>query len=126
MFLVGMLSWWYGKGLITRVQIIKKRLRSVADVFSVDLLIRTLFNPFRQISADASGNSFPDKVRAFFDKLLSRVIGFIVRSFMVIFGSVVILIQVIFGLIILLFWLAVPILPIVGFILMSIGWMYNG
>ena len=126
MFLVGMLSWWYGKGLIVRIQIIQKRLRSVADLFSVDILIRTLFNPSRQISADASGDSFPDKVRAYFDKLLSRIIGFFVRSFMIIFGSLIILLQVVFGLVILVFWLVVPVLPIVGLILMSIGWSFNG
>ena len=120
MFLVGILSWWYGKGFYGRINMIKHRLLVVSDTFSIGLLIRTLFNPFRQISAETGGSTFPEKVQAFFDKLLSRIIGAVVRSFMVLFGSVVIILQIIFGIISLLFWLILPILPIVGLVLMII------
>jgi hypothetical protein len=122
MFLVGILSWWYGKGFYSRINIIKHRLLVVSDTFSIGLLIRTLLNPFRQISANGSGSTFSEKVQAFFDKLLSRIIGAVVRSFMVLFGSVVIILQVIFGIISLLFWLILPILPFVGLFLMIMEW----
>jgi len=123
MFLVGILSWWYGRGWVGRVGMINRRLRSSIDTFSIGLLFRTLFNPFRQISADATGKSFSEKIRALFDKLLSRVIGFIVRSFMIVFGLLFMLLQTIFGVFILIAWLAIPLLPIIGLIVTVIGWV---
>lgn len=122
MVLVGILSWWYTDGFLSRIRIAQNRLVLSADLFSINLLIRTLFNPFRQISADASGVSFPEKLRAFFDRLLSRVIGAFVRSFMIIFGSIVMFLQVLFEIIIMIFWISMPILPIVGAILMALDW----
>lgn len=123
MFLVGIFSWWYGSGWIHRVQMMKDRLAASADLFSVGLLFSTLFAPFRQISADGIGGSFRDQIRAFFDKLLSRCIGAIVRTFMIIFGLIMMLVQSIFGAILLAFWLIIPLLPATGLILMVIGWV---
>ena len=123
MFLVGILSWWYTKGLIRRVQIIKTRLIMSSDMFSILLLLRTLFNPFRQISANDAAVSFADQIKAFFDKLLSRCIGFVVRLFMIFFGLIVLTIQFIFGLLVIIFWLIMPILPVAGMVMLIIGWI---
>lgn len=123
MFLVGIISWWYGKGFLNRIRLAKDRLRFTADKFSIDLLLRTLFNPYRQISAYAVGTSFAEKVRAYFDRLLSRIIGTIVRSFMIIFGVIILLLLVIFSLLILVLWFVIPMLPIIGLILMATGWL---
>ncbi len=122
MFLVGILSWWYKDGFLGRIKIAQNRLVRSADLFSISLLIRTLFNPFRQISADASGASLSEKITAFFDRLLSRVIGSVVRLFMIIFGATVILFQSIFEFLTIIFWLFMPILPILGAILMALDW----
>jgi len=121
MFLVGLLSWWYSDGLIDRVRMMRDRLLSSADFFSVSLLISTLFSPFRQISADSAAVSLGDHMHAFFDKLLSRIIGSIVRIFMIIFGVVTMLLQIIFGVVILTSWLIVPLLPAIGLAGMAIG-----
>lgn len=121
MFLVGLLSWWYSDGWINRLHMMKDRLKSLADFFSIGLLISTLFSPFRQISADVEAISISDHVRAFFDKLLSRIIGSIVRIFMVIFGIIAILFQLIFDAIILISWLVVPLLPAIGLVGLAIG-----
>jgi len=122
MFLVGILSWWYGKGWVSRVHMINSRLKISVDTFSIGLLFKTLFNPFRQISADATGRSLSEKMRAFFDRLLSRVIGFIVRSFMICFGFIFIALQALFGIFILMAWLVLPLLPLFGLIAMAVGW----
>jgi len=123
MFLVGIISWWYSNGFISRIRITIKRLRLSADFFSVGLLLSTLFAPFRQISADASGVSFADQIHAFFDKLLSRMIGFVVRLFMIIVSLIIMSLQIVFGAIILISWLIIPILPVVGLIATVIGWV---
>jgi hypothetical protein len=123
MFLVGILSWWYGKGLSSRVQIVKDRLKASVDFFSVGLLISTLFAPFRQISAGGVTGPIGVQLRAFFDRLLSRFIGAFVRTFMIVFGLIAMLLQIVFGFIVLIFWLIIPLLPIIGLIMWVIGWV---
>ena len=118
---MGIFSWWYGSGWLARLQMMESRLQKSADFFSVKLLISTLFSPFRQISAESAAISLADNIRAFFDKLLSRVIGATVRSFMIIFGLVVMFLHILFGAAILLFWLVVPLLSVVGLIASIIG-----
>ncbi|MET0979649.1 MAG: hypothetical protein ABWX90_00140, partial [Candidatus Saccharimonadales bacterium] len=51
MFVIGTLSWWYGAGWRQRLAMLRERLANTIDYFSIDLLARTLFSPFRQISA---------------------------------------------------------------------------
>ncbi|MDB5167181.1 MAG: hypothetical protein JWN26_326 [Candidatus Saccharibacteria bacterium] len=123
MFLVGILTWWYGDGWRERAGMVGGRIARSNDYFSVGLLLSTLFSPFRQISAGSVDGSFATQLRAIGDKLISRMIGAIVRSFMIIFGLVVILLQAIFGGIVLAVWLFVPIFPIMGLLMMVIGWV---
>lgn len=123
MFLVGILTWWYGDGWRERAGLIRHRIASTNDYFSVGLLLTTLFAPFRQISAESVSGSLAVEMRAFFDKLISRIIGAIVRSFMIIFGLVVILLQVLFGGLVLVTWAIVPAFPIIGLLMMVIGWV---
>lgn len=122
MFLAGILSWWYGNGWLSRVQVIKDRLLASSDFFSIELLASTLFAPFRQISAGNVSGPVGDQIRAFFDRLISRTIGAIVRTCVILFGLIAISIQAIFGLVVLISWLIIPTFPIVGLIMMVIGW----
>lgn len=121
--MANILYWWYGGGWLGRVQLLKSRLVASADFFSIDLLASTLFAPYRQISAGSVDGPIGVKVQAFFDKLLSRIIGAIVRSFMVIFGVVAMFLQLLIGLIMLGFWLILPLFPVIGLIMMVLGWV---
>ena len=123
MFLRGFISWWYFDGLLRRLQMIKSRLSASADFFSVELLISTLFAPYRQISAGNVAGSLSDQIKAFFDKLLSCTIGAVIRIFMIIFGLIAMFLQVLFGIIILAVWLIIPLLPTIGLIGLVIGWV---
>ncbi|TAL14176.1 hypothetical protein EPN95_04190 [Patescibacteria group bacterium] len=123
MFLVGILTWWYGDGWRERAVMVGGRIARSNDYFSVGLLLSTLFSPFRQISAGRVDGSFATQLRAIADKLISRMIGAIIRSFMIVFGLVVILLQAIFGGVVLAVWLFVPLFPIIGLLMMVIGWV---
>ena len=46
----------------------RDRLASSADYFSINLLLTTLFSPFRQISVDSTTVTPGDHMKAFFDK----------------------------------------------------------
>lgn len=123
MFILGILSWWYGAGWRRRAIDLRDQLTATVDFFSIDLLLRTLFSPFRQISAGKVNGPIGVQLQAFFDRLISRLIGGMVRSFMVLMGTVAILLNTILGLVVLLLWGAVPLLPLVGLWLFIAGWM---
>lgn len=123
MFLVGMLSWWYSRGWLQRFRIIKRRLTRTSDFFSIGLLAETLFSPYKQISATTLNGSIGLQIRRFFDKTLSRIIGAIMRFFVIIAGITVITVQAIIGLLVIVGWAFVPLFPVVGLLIWSIGWV---
>jgi len=122
MFIVGLLSWWYGAGWRQRAMLIRERLARTVDYFSIDLLLKTLFAPFRQISAGKINGPLAVKWRAFVDRTISRVIGSIIRIFIILIGCVSIVFYTVIGLATLVLWAIVPALPLVGFLLFISGW----
>lgn len=123
MFIVGMLSWWYSAGWKARILIVRERLEQTMDFFSINVLLGTLFSPYRQISAGKVNGSLGVRWQAFVDGILSRFIGFIVRSIIIIIGSFAVLLQVLSNCLVLLLWPFIPLLPIVGFVLYISGWV---
>jgi hypothetical protein len=122
MFLVGIISWWYGSGWKGQLARIRDRLASTASFFSIGQLFATLFSPFRQISAGGTGGSIAVQMRAFFDKTLSRVIGAVVRLCTIFAGIIALVVQSVMELIVLIIWLILPAFPVVGLIMFVIGW----
>lgn len=123
MIVWGMVAWWYTDGWRQCLQRAEARLEATLDFFSLGLLVQTLFAPFRQISASSVRGSFEVQVRAFFDQLISRIIGMVVRLIMIGIGSIVVLINLLMAVVLLLGWVFVPLLPIVGLGLYLTGWL---
>lgn len=123
MVMWGMMKWWYTAGWHQCLKRIISRIDATSDFFSISLLVRTLFAPFRQISAGSVRGPLAVQMRAFFDRLISRIVGMVVRLMMVVIGSVVIACNALIGLLFLLFWPLVPILPLVGAGLYMLGWV---
>ncbi len=92
----------------------------VADTFSIGLLIKTLFAPFRQISADEDAKNNGGLANVIIDKLVSRLIGCVMRTVMIIVGTVTLILLAIISLIRLIAWPLLPIAPIVGAVLMIV------
>lgn len=123
MFIVGMLKWWYTDGWKQRAQMILTRLDKTMDYFSIGLLLRTMFSLFRQDGAGSIDGPLSVKINAFFGRLISRILGAIIRSSVLIVGLFVIAAQAIIGVFVLGIWATVPSLPIVGVVLMAAGWI---
>lgn len=123
MFIVGLLGWWYGAGW--RIAAIRtgERIMATVDFFSIDLLIGTLFAPFRQISAGQVRGPLGVQLHALFDRLVSRLIGAMVRSFLIIAGSIVLVCTLIIGAALLIGWALLPLMPIVGVVLSTMRWL---
>ncbi|AHB42009.1 hypothetical protein RAAC3_TM7C00001G0142 [Candidatus Saccharibacteria bacterium RAAC3_TM7_1] len=122
MIIVWVLSWWYGAGWKAHIVRVRERLARTMDYFSINLLVRTLFAPYRQIAAGKVDGPIGLKLRAFVDRLISRFIGAFVRGFIILVGSVWLGVQALFGIVSIAIWAVVPLLPIVGFIAAIAGW----
>jgi hypothetical protein len=120
MLLISFFSWWYGRGWSQIGHNFGPRLKNIAEAFSVSQLLRTLFAPWRRIIT-YPGASLAERWRAWGDNMISRVIGFIVRFFMLIAAALILFFATLALLLEMLFWpllpLAVPGLIIVGLFL---------
>lgn len=117
MFIFTLLSWWYSSGLKTRLQGLGGALSRTADNFSIGLLFRTLFSPFRQIDAGATGKGPEAAFQAFLSRLISRAVGFVARTVLIVAGIVTLIFQAAASTIIILLHILTPLAPIVGIVL---------
>jgi hypothetical protein len=123
MVIWGMMIWWYTLGWRQCLEQVKSRIEATLDFFSIGLLLRTLFAPFRQISAGQVRGSLSVQIQAFFDRLISRIIGMAVRLLMIMIGSLTIVINATIGVVMIGAWAVVPLLPFIGLGLYLLGWM---
>jgi hypothetical protein len=118
MLLVGLGTWWYGAGWRAQLKNIGGMVAAVADAFSLTLLVKTLFAPFHQIDANTGGRNISEQMQAAFSRLFSRVFGFFLRTFMLIFGCVAIILTLVLAGVRLVIWPLLPLAPVVGVLLM--------
>ncbi len=116
-------SWWYGEGWGRQVALTTRRLNGLLDFFSFDLLLRTLFAPFRQISAGHVEGSLGVQWRAFVDRLVSRFIGAMVRTAVLIAGIVALIFSSLFSICLIGVWPLLPLVPVIGILLSLTGWV---
>lgn len=122
MLFVDFMSWWYADGFKGFLKRLGLQLAKITDFFSVGLLVKTLFTPFRLIDSYSSGGqSLDDKVRAGIDKLIARLIGGLIRSTVLVFAVIVISTTIVIDLIKIILWLSAPSLPIIGAVLLATG-----
>lgn len=122
MIVTDLLGWWYGAGLAEVLRQITGRARRVLGAFSVGLLARTLFAPFRQIDAGNVRGSFDVQMHAWFDRTFSRVMGFFIRSVVIVSGCLAALLMIIVGVVWAVLWFVLPVLPVAGVFLLLSGW----
>lgn len=85
------------------------------NYFSVSLLFKTLFSYWHQYRWHyPRGFDVGKYLEVFFSNMISRVMGAIVRIFMILFGIIVQLIILIIGIAILAVWLTMPLLIALG------------
>ena len=86
------------------------------NYFSLSLLLKTLFSPWRKYAwSYGKGLDIKRYIEVFFSNLISRILGAILRIFLIIFGILFELFIFLAGLIVFLGWLALPLLLILGF-----------
>jgi len=119
MLALAFFQWWYSRGWLQAARHISGRIKGVLLSFSVATLMRTLFAPWKQIVAIKDPNeTLQMRVRGFFDTLVSRFIGFCVRTITLLTALVMTLVMAAFGAVLIALW---PILPPAVLVLMAKG-----
>ena len=89
----------------------------ILNYFSVSLLLRTLFSPWRGIQWGKRKGFYPgDMLFTLMSNLTSRILGAIVRSFLIMTGLLGETVFFVLGAFLLMFWLFLPFLIFIGFI----------
>lgn len=121
MLIASFFGWWWTGGVVQLAKRLLAKLDSTRDFFSIGLLLRTLFQPFRMIDAGKVDGPLEVRFRAAIDRLISRIIGGMIRTVVMIMGLVAIAIQAIGSAFCLIFWILMPFLPVVSLILFVLG-----
>lgn len=118
MVFVALFSWWYTTGWAQLGRRALLRLAGVLDFFSVGLLFKSLFAPFRQISVGRVQGSLDTQIRAWADRQVSRAIGAAVRLVVIMVGLIAVMLTFVVSFFLLALW---PFVPFVPFIAMFIA-----
>lgn len=124
MLFVSFLRWWYGSGWLDQLTLVRERFDRTADLFSIELSLRTLFKPFRQIDADRARKGSLDVIlRTMFDQMFSRFIGALARTTLIVVGSIALCIEGLVGTIRLAGWPLLPLMPLLMVPVAMSGWV---
>ena len=100
------MSWLYGM------------LISVADFFSLPILVKTWFAPWKDDVQSARNISLGDQLKLWEENMVSRLVGFVIRTVVILISLLTIGVGAVFGLAILAIWVLGPLLmialPIIG------------
>ena len=119
MFVLLMLGWWYQSGWGWLIRRVSAQLDYVREMFSISILLKTLFSPWKQIKSE---KHFQDFLQVTLDNTISRFVGFTIRFWLLIFATILFLLILIFGLFAVIVWPFVPALLIVLPILSIVGY----
>lgn len=119
MLITSFFKWWYTDGFRNELLSIVKRTQYAANAFSVPILLKTLFDPWKQVITPQYGDTALDEtISNAISNLVSRFVGFWIRIFTLIAASIFLTIVVIYGILRIIIWPVLPLLPIV---LITIG-----
>ena len=117
LMILGYLKWHYGKAIRSVGSIWGIFLLFVADYFSLKLLFKNFFDPWKRMT-----DAYPKKINfkeyfyAFITNLIVRVVGIIMRTVLIIIGLTAYILTAILFPFVMIVWLLLPliILGIIG------------
>jgi hypothetical protein len=117
MFIVLALQWWYGPGWLQQWRKIISRTRSVGGAYSGKTLLRTLFSPWKRITALSAPNpTIQQRFQALIDNLVSRLVGAIVRFFTLLAALVSLIVTITLSTALAVLWPLIPVLSVAAII----------
>lgn len=108
MLAVEFFIWWYTRGWSQTILDLRRRLTNTLHLFSVPILLRTLFAPWRRIvTYPATG--LAGRLKAMGDNLVSRSVGFVVRVLTLLMAGFMLLVVAVANICLVILW---PLLPL--------------
>lgn len=106
-------GWYYSGAIKSLLSIWRNFIIFVREYFSIPLLLRTLFSPWRRdITKYGRGFSIKNFLETLSFNLISRGFGFLIRSTTIVMGLICLAGVIILGIIALIVWLILPIVLI--------------
>ncbi|OHA26650.1 MAG: hypothetical protein A3D52_03135 [Candidatus Taylorbacteria bacterium RIFCSPHIGHO2_02_FULL_44_36] len=104
------LVWHYSEALADWWRIVGNFVWFFFHMFSIGLLLRTLFSPFKRMQEERKkgGFKFEDWGGAIIINVLMRLIGFGVRTMLIAVGAIFILFTILIGVTAFVLWLVLP------------------
>ena len=115
MLAVQFFVWWYGRGWALVFTNMQRRLGQIEQMFSVSMLLRTLFAPWRRIIS-YPGASLGDHLQALGDNLVSRTVGFMVRILVLLTAGITFVLVGVIALVEMIAWPLVPLAIVAGIV----------
>jgi hypothetical protein len=110
--------WHYTKAWKDLLRVIDNYLWFIGNYFSINLLLGTLFSPWRRLKISGGRGQADGFFAALLINTLMRLVGFIFRLFVILSGACAILITLFLGFVAIVLWL---VLPLVVFMLFFAG-----
>lgn len=107
MLALAFLSWWYSKGWTELISKLIAFIDSIGQLFSVKILLKTLFDPWRRITSTGS-IGISSYLHAAVDNTISRLVGLTVRLLVLTAGLLFSLVIIVVGCLVIIIW---PLLP---------------
>ena len=105
--------WHYGRAFRELFHVWKNLVWFSVQFFSLPQLLATLFSPYKRIVEERQkGATFEDVLGSILVNLLSRLVGFILRSSIIIVGLFATTLLCALGLIIYIVWFALPLIAV--------------
>ncbi len=122
MVIILSLRWWYSAGWQWAWQrSVTQRVRWCIEAFSIPQLVQTWFSPFKQTFVHGKRGSIDMQVHALIDNFVSRIIGSIARTFIILAGLVCMFLALVSGILLLLVWPLIPLSPVIALVLVVSG-----
>ena len=119
MLALAFLSWWYGPGWRDINKKIMMTITRIGETFSVQILLKSLFDPWHRITTETNNGSFIN-LQAIVDNTVSRFVGFVVRLVVLVAALLLTIIILLIGLGQLIIW---PLLPLTAIVTLILGFI---
>jgi len=119
------LAWWYGQEPVVLWRATEVISKKVFLTFSVPVLVRTLFDPWKRDITGAQNPSLQELFQIFVSNMISRMVGFFIRLFTIFTGFLVTGLCFILIFSILILWLFLPLI-IIGLLIHGANLILNG
>ncbi len=105
------IAWHYTRAIQNFITIFTNLVSFVFSYFSVVFLFKTLFSPFKRMSENYTGGlDFENFFSTIVINILMRIIGFVIRTVLILIGLVCTLVAIGIGILAFGVWLVFPLL----------------